>query len=527
MSQSTTLENRLMAILNPSLNRRPLSRGVTRVMAMLAVAATVLISLINVGSTVTASDPAAQKDVKNAEPAAAIVDRSQALANLRTKIADQYVTPVNDNDILEGALKGMIGALKDPYSDYLTPQSLSDMERQIGGAIVGIGVQLELIDKQIRVVTPLDGSPAIKGGIQCGDAILEIDGQSTAGLKLPDVVTRIAGKAGTSVRLKISRENGQTADLSIARGTVHLPTVKGFNLAPDDNSNFVLDNAHRIGYLQFSQFGAATPREARDAIDWLQQQGLKGLILDLRYCPGGMLDSAIAVAKLFLSSGTIVTLHSRNGEPTTIRADAPAALSDVPLLVLVNEQTASAAEVFAGALQDNHRAVVLGTRTTGKASVQTLIKLDGDSGAIKLTTAEYRLPSGRNIDKRDNNRRGTENTWGINPDDGYFVPITHAQSNSLLERRRQRDIIQSGAKKEANSQREITAASLEQQENDPQLAAALKTMTTRLLSGTFAKVSTLTAAQIDQYLKRHDIEQRRETARQTLETIDRELANLN
>lgn len=522
MSHSSNLEHRLMAILNPSLNRRPLSHTVTRIMATLTIAATVFISLTHVESTVTAGDAPGQKDAKNDEPAAVVADRSQALAVVRAKIADQYVTPINESDILEGALKGMIGALKDPYSDYLTPQSLSDLERQLGSSIVGIGVQLELLDKQVRVVTPLAGSPALRGGIQSGDAILEIDGQSTAGLGLTDVVKRIAGPAATNVRLKIGRDNSPTLDLNIARGTVSLPTVSGFRRAADDSWNLLIDNAHKIGYLQFSQFSTATPREAREAIDSLQRKGVKGLILDLRYCPGGALDSAVSVAKLFLSSGTVVTLHPRTGEPTTLKSDSPAALGDVPLLVLVNGQTASAAEILAGALQDNQRAVVLGTRTTGKASVQTLIKLDGDSGAIKLTTAEYRLPSGRNIDKR-----GGEKTWGINPDDGYFVPISAAQSKTMLDRRRERDIIRPAAEKTTKASSTITPASIEQDESDPQLAAALKSMTARLQSGAFTKVSTLTPSQINQILKRGEIEQRRETARQALEKIDRELADLN
>jgi carboxyl-terminal processing protease len=522
MSHSSNLENRLMAILNPSLNRRPLSGSVTRNMAIVTIAATVLVSLTHVESTVTASEAAAQKDAKNADPPAAVVDRSQALAILRAKINEQYVTPVNDNEILEGALKGMIGALKDPYSDYLTPESLATMEKQISSAIVGIGVQLEMLDKQIRVVTPLAGSPALKAGVRPGDAILEIDGQSTAGLGLPDVVKRIAGPAGTNVRLKIDREDSKSLNLNIVRGSVSLPTVSGFRRAADNKWNLLLDESHKIGYIQISQFGTTTPREAREALDSLKQQGAKGLILDLRFCPGGMLDSAVAVAKLLLPSGTIVTLHPRTGEPTTLKADATAVLDEVPLLVLIHEQTASAGEVLAGALQDNHRAIVLGTRTTGKASVQTLIKLDGDTGAIKLTTAEYRLPSGRNIDKRS-----SQKNWGINPDDGYFVPTSATQSKSLLDHRRQRDIIQAGADKDVNRRPEITPASLEQQESDPQLAAALKTMTARIESGAFTKVSTLTPTQIDQILKRQEIEQRRETARQTLESIDRELADLN
>ena len=218
----------------------------------------------------------------------------------------------------------------------------------------------------------------------------------------------------------------------------------------------------------------------------LQAQGLKGLILDLRYCPGGVLDSAVAAAKLFLSEGTVVSLHSRNNVSTPLKIETSEALGDFPLVVLVNGETASAAEIVAGALQDNQRAVVIGSRTVGKGSVQTLIKLEGSSGAIRLTTAEYRLPGGRNID-----RRAGEKSWGIDPDEGYFLPLDQPQSKALLERRQAREII--GNRSDGRSSPNVitTADSIENQQADPQLAAALNTMVSRITTGQFEKVSNL------------------------------------
>jgi carboxyl-terminal processing protease len=189
------------------------------------------------------------------------------------------------------------------------------------------------------------------------------------------------------------------------------------------------------------------------------------------------------------------------------------------LLVLVNGQTASAAEVLAGALQDNQRATVLGSRTVGKGSVQTLIKLDDGGGAIKLTTAQYRLPGGRNID-----RRADAAAWGIDPNEGFFVPLDAAQTQALLAKRLQREVL--GPKGEPAARPEVTADWLETEQADPQLAAALKALSSRLATGEFAKVSQLTAAQIEQFLKREDLHRRRQAVLENLERLKGELAEL-
>jgi carboxyl-terminal processing protease len=444
------------------------------------------------------------------------------LAELRAKITEQYLTPVDVKLIEQGAIKGMIAALDDPYSDYLTPDMVAEMEKQIRGTLVGIGAHLEKHDGQIRVVTPLEDSPALKAGLQPGDVILQIDGKPTAGIELTEAVKRIVGQQGTVVRLNIGREGVQEVEINVTRDSIKVPTVSGFQRRPDNHWSYFLDPDQKIGYVQLAQLGAATPQELRAALESLKAQGLKGLILDLRFCPGGMLESAVAVSKLFLNDGTIVTIHGRDSEPTPIKVDAAGALGDFPLIVLVNGDTASAAEIVAGALQDNHRALVLGTRTLGKGSVQTLIKLEEDGGAIKLTTSEYRLPSGRNID-----RRPGEASWGINPDDGYFVPLDQAQSKTLLERRQARDIIGRQAGDNGDATAEITPEWIESQQADPQLAAALRTMSARLEDGQFTKVRNVTADEIELFLKREDVERRRMTVLQDLEQLNRELAALD
>jgi carboxyl-terminal processing protease len=528
MAAASKFKQRLLSILQPGQNRRPLSR---RILVAASVASLALLSPLSVLRFESAAwaEPVGQATAPAAQPApvaqpaqaAPGTERALALAELRAKIAEQYVTPVDEQEIAVGAIKGMLGALRDPYSDYLTPEMLAQFEKQVGGSLVGIGAHLENYEGKVRVVTPLQDSPALAAGIQAGDIILQIDGQPASGNELAEAVKRITGAAGTAVRLKIGREAGAEREIAVTRGSIKLPTVKGFRRAADSRWSFLLDPTQKIGYVQIAQFGNTTPQETREALESLQKQGLAALILDLRFCPGGMLESAVAVAKQFLAGGTIVSLTSRNGETKTIKADAGASLGDFPMLVLVNGQTASAGEVVAGALHDNQRAILLGMRTIGKGSVQTLIKLDEGRGAIKLTTAHYQLPSGRNID-----RQPGQAAWGIDPDEGYFVPANRAQRKTLLEKRQQREIIAGKDNEEAKHATEVTADWLEQQQADPQLAAALKALTARLKTGQFAPVSKLTAAQREQFIKRDEVEERRETVLSDLAQLDKELAAL-
>jgi C-terminal peptidase prc len=326
-------------------------------------------------------------------------------------------------------------------------------------------------------------------------------------------VKLIAGAQGSVVRLKIGRA-GEETQIEVTRGPVKVPTVKGFRRGADQRWDFMLDGKEKIGYAQVTMFGSATPEELRAALARMQQLEVKGLILDLRFCPGGSLEAAVNSAKLFLDSGTILSLHGREGMPKTIKADAADVLRGAPLVVLVSGYTASSGEVVAGALQDNKRAVVLGTRTVGKGSVQSLIQLMKGDGAIKLTTARYQLPSGRNIDKQ-----AASKSWGIDPDEGYFVPVERAKMKALLTRA-ERDVIGGkGGEALSSGNAPVTAQWIEEAQGDPQLAAALKTMTVRLQTGTFAKVSSLSQAQIEQFLKREDIEQRRETVQENLASV--------
>jgi carboxyl-terminal processing protease len=506
MARVSSIERRLASILNPCQSRRPFSRRrlAPAVLLLAALIAPLSIARLAPALGIEPPAPGAEQDPPSGGPGA---DSPLTLDALRARIAEQYVSPVDDAEIIRSAIKAMIGALHDPYSDYLTPEMLADMEKQIGGTVAGIGAQLEAHEGKIRVVTPLLDSPALKAGLEAGDIILQIDGGSTAGLALSEAVKRIAGPPGSQVNLTIGREGGRELELTITRSLLQLPSVKGFRRGPDHRWDFLLDPAHRIGYVQIAYFGNTTPQEVRQAVEELKGHGLDGLIIDLRSCPGGLLESSVAVARVFLDQGTIVSIQGRSGELKVMAVDGSSVLPDAPLVVLVNGVTASAAEVVAGSLKDNHRALVVGTRTLGKGSVQTLIKLEEGGGAIKLTTARYQLLGGRSIDRVSGAR-----SWGIDPDEGFFIPVGQGQAKELEERRKAREVIGKGLEAP--------------EERDPQLSAALSALIARLESGRYSPASHLSSAEIEAYLKREEIQSRRSSLERDLERIKAELDEL-
>ncbi len=413
----------------------------------------------------------------------------------------------------------MVESLNDPYSEFLPNEKLADFESQVAGKLTGIGAQLEMRNEQLTVVTPLEGSPALKSGIKAGDAILEINGKSTRDIKIPDAVKQIVGEAGTEVKLKLRRASGDTADVTVTRGPIILRSVRGFARGKDYAWQWLLSRDQKIGYIAVDHLAPNTPTELRDTITALKQDGLKGLILDLRFSPGGLLQSAHETAQLFLDEATVVTIRGRDGKEQSFMSDGKQRLGDFPLVVLVNEQTASAAEILAGALKDNGRAILLGTRTHGKGSVQTIVKLDGD-GVVRLTTAFFHLPRGSNID-----RRPGEKTWGVDPSDGYFLPMTADENEQLRKRGRERAIIGDPAPADARTT-DLSPELIAQDHADPQLAAALRTLTAKLTTGEFEKVGK-SAAEAEQYAQRRgEVERRREGLLKNIQELDRELKSL-
>ncbi|MDO9322305.1 MAG: S41 family peptidase [Pseudomonas sp.] len=343
--------------------------------------------------------PALQASGKVAEkiPAPALSSDANAplpLEELRTfaeimdRIKAAYVEPVDDKTLLENAIKGMLSNL-DPHSAYLDPAEFAELQQSTSGEFGGLGIEVGQEEGFLKVISPIDDTPASKAGIQPGDLIIKIDGQPTKGLNMSESVDKMRGKIGSKIVLTIVREGAPPFDVELERAVIKVKSVK----------SQLLDEHY--GYLRISQFQVNSGEEVGKALASLKKQNdgkkLRGIILDLRNNPGGVLQAAVEVSDHFLTKGLIVYTKGRiaNSE-LRFSADPEDASNGVPLVVLINGGSASASEIVAGALQDHKRAVLMGTESFGKGSVQTVLPLNNERG-LKLTTALYYTPNGRSI----------------------------------------------------------------------------------------------------------------------------------
>lgn len=312
------------------------------------------------------------------------------LVKVITLIRTQYLYSMDAEKMVEGALKGMVEALDDPYSTYLDAETFRQLNEQIHGSFGGLGILVGVKDEYLTVVRPYEGTPADKAGILAGDIITHIDGKDVKGAGLDTAISLMRGPVGTKIKLTVQREKQpEPLEFTLVREEISVPTVEGKVLPGKE-----------IGYVILSQFTENTPNELRKTLDELKKQHIKGLILDLRNNPGGELNSAAKVADEFIAEGPIVHIDYKVGKDQTFTATKPTL--GVPLVVLQNEHTASAAEILAGAIKDHNLGKLVGTTTFGKGVVQTLFPLDNGAG-LKLTTARYLTP-----DRHDINKRGIE-----------------------------------------------------------------------------------------------------------------------
>jgi len=304
------------------------------------------------------------------------------------RVRAEYVDPVTDKDLIENSINGMLTGL-DPHSSYMNAKAFRDMQVQTKGEFGGLGIEVTQDNGFIKVISPIDDTPASKAGIKAGDIITALDGKTVQGLSLQDAVDRMRGAPNSKITLTIKREGvDKPVEVSMLREVIHIQVIKQ-RMEPDN-----------IGYVRLTQFTEQADAGLKQAVKALRQQAggkLKALILDLRNNPGGLLDQAVAISGDFVNQGEIVSTRARHTEDAQ-RWDAKGndVLDGLPLVVLINGGSASSSEIVAGALQDHHRAVLLGTRSFGKGSVQTVIPLPGN-GAMRLTTARYYTPSGRSI----------------------------------------------------------------------------------------------------------------------------------
>jgi carboxyl-terminal processing protease len=418
------------------------------------------------------------------------------IIDIRQLVRSTFVDPADEKAMQEAALAAMVRALGDPYTVYVPPAGERDFNKEVRGNYGGIGAELDVHEGYLRVVSPLDGSPAREAGVQPGDLIVAVNGESTLGKDPDAAVELLLGEPGTTVILTLRRADGRDQDLSIVRREIQTRTAKGFRR---DASGWqhVLDPERGIVYVRLTQF---TETSAEDLLALLTSPALagpdgrrpQGLILDLRSNGGGSLSAAIQTADLFQREGTIVSLRHRDGQGRTWTASAQPTDLDMPIVVLVNGASASASEILAGALQENGRAKVLGTRTFGKGSVQDVRPLPDGHGTLKMTVARYYLPSGRNITRTERGERDGK-SWGVDPDPGFRVAMDEDTERAMLIARHRWEVPGSAPAEPTRFADPLWLAAEPGETGadglaDPQLAAALTALQERLAGRAWPRV---------------------------------------
>ncbi|MDJ0895386.1 MAG: S41 family peptidase [Alphaproteobacteria bacterium] len=337
------------------------------------------------------------------------------LGEVFERVRRDYVEEVTDEELVQSAIQGMLTSL-DPHSSYLPPDNFADMQVQTRGEFGGLGIEVTMENGFVKVVSPIDETPAFRAGVKAGDFITHLDDEPVLGLTLQEAVDRMRGKVNTDIKLTIRREDeSEPIDITITRDVIRIQSVRA-RLLEDD-----------IAYLRVTTFNEQTDSGIESALKRYRKEsndGLVGVVLDLRNNPGGLLDEAVAVADQFLEQGEIVSTRGRHTDDAQrFNSRAGDVTGGLPVVVLINSGSASASEIVAGALQDHRRAILMGTRSFGKGSVQTIIPLPGNS-AMRLTTARYYTPSGRSIQAK-----------GIEPD----IEIKQAKVEVREESRRRRE----------------------------------------------------------------------------------------
>ncbi len=366
------------------------------------------------------------------------------------QIGQRHLEEIDRQDLFEGAMEGMTRQLEKKYADrhsgYVPPAAVKRFNEQLDQEFGGLGIMVTIPEEtgRLTVASPLVGTPAYAAGILPGDVILKIDGRDTEGMTLQEAADRMHGEVGQPVRLTILHEGDQEpVEMTIRRAVIQVPSVLGDTPRADGSWDFFLEGEDRIGYVRIDNVGEKTDKELRKTLDWLIDHDMQGLILDLRNNSGGYLLQAVTICDMFVDSGVIVSTRGRDGKiDQKYPATSNGTYRGFPMAVLINQYTASAAEIIAACLQDHDCAVIVGQRSYGKGVVQELLYLDAEEGArrglMKVTSSSYWRPSGENINRGKD--ADEDDQWGVRPDEGLEVIVEDEDLKRLFLARHRRDI---------------------------------------------------------------------------------------
>ncbi len=353
------------------------------------------------------------------------------LIDVRGVLVDRHLQLPDEEAMQEAAIEGMIESLDDPYALFVPVEKEEAFIKDLEGDYAGIGAEVRMVNNELIIITPMEDSPALHAGVQAGDVIELIDGEPANDTTIEKLIEQLTGPVGTNVVVFARHKDGSKEELTITRGHIKSKSVGGF-IRRDKEWTWCLDDEKGIAYIRIRQFNDTTPKELIEALQNAEQENeINGLVIDLRDNPGGSLSAAIAISNIFLDGGTIVTVSGRVTPERSWDAKEEHLLAGIPILVLVNNNSASASEIVAGSLQANGRVAILGMRTFGKGSVQEVLELTS-GGMLKFTTARYDLSNGRTIDKKLSTDTGL---WGVDPNEGLVILETRKEASERYKSR--------------------------------------------------------------------------------------------
>ena len=353
------------------------------------------------------------------------------LIDVRGVLVNRHLNLPDEEAMQEAAIEAMIESLDDPYALFIPDEKEDAFIKDLEGDYAGIGAEVRMIDGELVIITPMEHSPALRAGVRAGDVVEFIDSEPASDATIEKLIERLTGPVGTTVLVSVRHKDDTKEELTITRGHIQSQSVYGL-IRRNKEWAWCLDDVNDIIYLRIRQFNETTPTELIDALQKAQcQRTIQGLVIDLRDNPGGSLSAAISISNMFLDEGTIVTVSGRADPDRSWDAKPEHVLGGVPILVLVNSNSASASEIVAGSLQANDRVAILGMRTFGKGSVQEVLELTS-GGMLKFTTARYDLANGRTIDKKLSKDTGL---WGVDPNDGLVILETRKEASERYKSR--------------------------------------------------------------------------------------------